>query len=213
MSLHDLIPADLRPEVVARLTAGETAYLNVACVCVPYWAVGHPDHLCACLPAWVELAEAICQTCFTMGVVRATGDLIYDEVKQELIPTDDWTTKPCLDCRQGKPIHTISVPCSNCEGIGGVLEDSMILYGIPGGEDWTRCTAGCDPNGAVEVKAIVREVLPVYDKIHADWRTHDHVYAGLTTHAYIGGKRNRITVIGPEPTPGDHIAIIEPVQS
>ena len=98
MSLHDLIPADLRPEAVARLTAGETVYLNVACVCVPYWPVGHPDRLCTCLPAWVELAGATCGTC---GMPPAT------------------------DCHRGKPIHTISVPCEhpNARTICGVPGD------------------------------------------------------------------------------------------
>jgi DnaJ-class molecular chaperone len=40
------------------------------------------------------------------------------------------------------------VPCPECDGVGGVLVDSMTLYGIPGGEDWDRCET-CRGTGEV----------------------------------------------------------------
>lgn len=232
-TIQNECPADLLPEVVARLAAGETAHLNVGSECL-----GHcgPNKDCTqCVtdgapPAWVELAEATCETCggdtssedhpcakSQRGTQHCNCSMTQDHchwcglqwVGEEVV---------CPDCHQGKPIHTISVPLPdefarnedhhNCPECGGFCTLYAAMH--------RRQCSACNGTGTVEVKAIVRKVLPVYDDEMIHNHTHIRAVAGeawLSEPQNPGWKHTRITVIGPQPVPGDHIAIIEAVRS
>lgn len=55
----------------------------------------------------------------------------------------------------------LQIPCPDCGGIGGVVEDSMTLYGIPGGQDWARCAGGCDTDGGIDTATATVASLPI----------------------------------------------------
>lgn len=232
MSLHGLIPADLRPEVVARLTAGETAYLNVVVEVTIVHRMRFPGDTEGGVsaethapPAWVELAEATCETCDGSAFYRPSG--------HRFTPVDHHQASPCAacehtaihsihmvcpGCHQGKPIHTISVPLPdefarnedhhNCPECGGFCALYAAMH--------RRQCSACNGTGTVEVKAIVRKVVPVVDRLRSE-KDGGYVivmFGRVRLYPIDGnGEYKYITVIGPEPAPGDHIAVIEAVRS
>lgn len=63
-------------------------------------------------------------------------------------------------------------PCAECGGVGGVLVDSMTLYGIPGGHDWGRCSR-CEGRGIEPLpKTDDQDVLMTRVILWLDYRDH-----------------------------------------
>ena len=46
--------------------------------------------------------------------------------------------------------YVIAQPCPTCDGVGGVdLTDSMLLYGVPGGQDYASRCPDCNGSGFI----------------------------------------------------------------
>ena len=77
-------------------------------------------------------------------------DLAAEEIAE---PADVTDQRPFGDYTHGRfawlldDIKPTTERCPACRGDGGFQEDSMVLYGVPGGSDWADPCPTCNPEG------------------------------------------------------------------
>lgn len=133
------------PAVVAALDVDEVAYLNVGSVRSDVsrqsW---RPLYELVAPPEWQMLADEQCERC------GGSGDELVDSMLAFGVPGGMCPIGPCPDCHEGKPVHTISVPCVGCNGSGAQLVTHPNFDAID-------CVTECD-DGTVSVDVTVRLV-------------------------------------------------------
>lgn len=204
--ITDLL-SSVAPAVVAALDVDGVAYLNVGSVRSDVsrqsW---RPLYELVAPPEWRKLADEQCETCDGEGKLYCDGcggHLCPDPIcgdptcpNPHYCPDDcDGSTPDCPDCHEGRPVHTINVPCVRCARLDQFAYDRG--FDLPGRRGHLRrsllsaelINRDCD-DGTVSVDVTVRLVQ----------------FQGCDPDEW------SITPSGPPLSPGDFVAVFGKVE-